>query len=160
MKHAVYPGSFDPFTNGHLDILNRAAKLFDKITIAVLIQTNKKKILSIKKRCELIREVIKGRPKIEVKPFDGLLVDFCKQNNIKIIIRGLRTVTDFDYEYAISLMNHHMLPGIETIFLTAKNEHSFISSTIIKEIASLGGDIQKYVPQIIFERLKKLYKNS
>ena len=160
MRYAIYPGSFDPFTKGHWDIVQRAAKLFDKITIAVLANTSKKKLLSIEERVDLIQKVIQGSQKLSVEPFNGLLVDFCKKKNINFIIRGLRTVTDYDYEQAIAMMNRSLLPGLETIFLTADKEHSFTSSTIVKEVASFGGDISEHVHNIVDQKLKEKYKNK
>ena len=157
MKHAAYPGSFDPLTNGHLDIIQRAAKLFGQITIAVLKNTSKKWLLSIGERVHLIKQVIAPLSGVEVEPFDGLLVDFCREKNIRIIIRGLRTVTDYDYEQAIALMNRNLLPDVETIFLTADKEHSFTSSTIVKEVASFGGDIKSQVPEVVFKKLHEIY---
>ena len=157
MRYAIYPGSFDPFTNGHLDIVQRAAKLFDKIIIAVLANTGKKKLLSTEERVDLIKQVIKGSERLSVEPFNGLLVDFCKRKNINIIIRGLRTVTDYDYEQAIAMMNRSLFPGLETIFLTADKEHSFTSSTIVKEVASFGGNISEQVPDVVAQKLKEKY---
>ena len=160
MKHAVYPGSFDPFTNGHLDIVQRATKLFDQITIAVLKNANKKKLFSIDERVNQILEVVNKKENIKVEPFGGLLVDFCKKRDIHIIVRGLRTVTDYDYEQAIAMMNRSLLTDLETIFLTADKEHSFTSSTIVREVASFGGDISDQVPPNIYKKLKEAYKNQ
>ena len=157
MRHAVYPGSFDPLTNGHLDIIQRVARLFDQVTIAVLKNTSKKWLLSIEERVELIRQVIAPFSNVKAEPFDGLLADFCRKNDIHIIIRGLRTVTDYDYEQAIALMNRTLLPEAETIFLPADKEHSFTSSTIVKEVASLGGDVASQVPATVFKKLHKIY---
>ncbi len=160
MKHAVYPGSFDPFTNGHLDIVERATKLFDHITIAVLRNTSKKKLFPVEERVNQILEVVKKKKNVEVKPFEGLLVDFCKKRDIHIIVRGLRTVTDYDYEQAIAMMNRSLLAGLETIFLTADKEHSFTSSTIVREAASFGGDVSEQVPPHVHKKLKEAYKNQ
>ncbi len=158
MKHAVYPGSFDPFTNGHWDIVLRAARLFDHITIAVLKNNNKTRLFSINERVEQINEVVKKEKKISVESFEGLLVDFCKRKNIHIIVRGLRTVTDYDYEQAIAMVNRSLLTNVETIFLTADKEHSFTSSSIIKEVVALGGDISEQVPPNIYQKLKEIYR--
>ena len=165
MKHAVYPGSFDPFTNGHLDIVRRAGVLFDRITIAVLQNTSKKTLLPVEERVRLIQQIMQKEAaadmsgKVDVEPFAGLLVDFCRKKDIRIIIRGLRTVTDYDYEQAIAMMNRSLLPGLETIFLTADKEHSFTSSTIVKEVASFGGDISEQVPEVVSQKLEQLYRS-
>ncbi len=157
--YAVYPGSFDPFTNGHLDILKRSTKLFSHVIIAILHHTSKKPFLNIDERLTLIQKVVEPYNNIQVKTFNGLLVDFCKQNNINVILRGLRTVTDFDYEYAIAMMNKELLSGVETVFLTSDKQYSFISSTIIREVALLDGDVSVHVPPVISDYIKQLPEN-
>lgn len=156
MKHAIYPGSFDPYTNGHHDIVKRALQVVDKLTIAVLRNTSKKTLFSPDERVELIKEVYKENPQVQVASFEGLLVDFCRAHNIGIVIRGLRAVSDFDYEHAIFLMNRKLLAGLETIFLMSSSENSFISSTIVKEVAFFGGNIEDQVPKIVFEKMKDI----
>ena len=156
-RKAVYPGSFDPFTNGHLDIVNRALDVVDHLTIAILRNTSKKNLFSPEERVELIQEVLGDNPRIKVDTFQGLLADYCREHNISIILRGLRAVSDFDYEHAIYLMNNKLLPDAETVFLMSRSENSFISSSIVKEVASLGGDISDQVPPTIFAHLKKIY---
>ncbi len=160
MRRAIYPGSFDPFTNGHLDIALRSLRMFDKLTIAVLKNTKKQFLLSPDERAELIREVVKPYPQIEVETFGGLLADFCRDKNIYTIVRGLRAVSDFDYEHAIYLMNNHLWNQIDTVFLMSSSENSFISSSIVKEVASLGGNIEDQVPPEVFRYLQKLYQGK
>lgn len=155
MRTAVYPGSFDPFTNGHLDIVQRAAKIVDSLTIAVLKNTSKKSLFTPDERVDIIREVLKDFKQVKVVTFEGLLVDFCRAHNTRIVIRGLRAVSDFDYEHAIFLMNSKLLPDLETVFLMASSDNSFISSTIIKEVAHFGGNIADQVPPIVLERMRK-----
>lgn len=162
MKKAIYPGSFDPLTNGHVDIIKRALKIVDSLTLAVLINTSKKPLFSIEERVEIIKEALKDLPQVEVDTFSGLLVDFCRKKGISLVIRGLRAVNDFDYEHAIFLMNRELYPEIETIFLMSSSENSFISSSIIKEVVSLGGveKIKNQVPPVVFSALKKKYGRS
>ncbi|GAB4441211.1 MAG: pantetheine-phosphate adenylyltransferase [Turneriella sp.] len=155
MRSAVYPGSFDPFTNGHLDIVQRAIRIVDKLTIAVLKNTSKKGLFSPEERVDIIREVVRDYPQVEVETFEGLLVDFCRDRKTRIVIRGLRAVSDFDYEHAIFLMNRKLLPDLETMFLMAGSENSFISSTIVKEVAHFGGNIADQVPAIVLQRMQK-----
>lgn len=155
MRNAVYPGSFDPFTNGHLDIVQRAARIVDSLTIAVLKNTSKKSMFTPDERVEIIQAVLKDYPQVKVETFEGLLVDFCRTHNTRIVIRGLRAVSDFDYEHAIFLMNRKLLPDLETMFLMAGSDNSFISSTIVKEVAHFGGNIADQVPPIVLDRMKK-----
>jgi pantetheine-phosphate adenylyltransferase len=146
MRIAVYPGSFDPITFGHLDIIERAAKLFDKLYIAIACNIRKKYFFSEEKRLELIKGCIHHLSNVEVYSFNGLLVDFCYLKQAKYIIRGLRTVTDFDYEFQILSANRKLSPDIDTIFLTADIENQMISSSIVREIAFMKGDISQFVP--------------
>ena len=157
---AIYPGSFDPFTNGHLDIIRRAHPLFEKIIIAVAINSKKSSLFSPEERVDLISQIFKGWDKIEIDTFQGLTVDYCKSKNSHVILRGLRAVTDFDYEYAISLMNKKLAPDIETFFLMADNEYSFVSSTIFKEVARHGRAVSNQVPDIVNDALLKKYQNG
>ncbi|EMY76834.1 pantetheine-phosphate adenylyltransferase [Leptospira weilii serovar Ranarum str. ICFT] len=156
MKHlAIYPGSFDPLTNGHLDILQRSMGLFDKVIIAIAVNSNKSTLFSIEERLGFIREVTRGMKNLEIDTFPGLTVDYCNQVGANSIIRGLRAVTDFDYEYAISLMNKKLAPNVETVFLMSSGEYSFISSTIVKEVARHGRDVSNHVPEIVSKALLK-----
>ncbi|PJZ78274.1 pantetheine-phosphate adenylyltransferase [Leptospira neocaledonica] len=155
---AVYPGSFDPLTRGHLDILHRSVGLFDKVIVGVAVNSNKSFLFSIEERIEFIREATKGWDNLEIDTFEGLTVDYCTKRGAKSIIRGLRAVTDFDYEYAISLMNKKLAPEVETIFLMSSNDYSFVSSTIVKEVARHGRDVSAQVPDHVSKALlKKLY---
>ncbi|WP_411824164.1 pantetheine-phosphate adenylyltransferase [Leptospira sp. 'Mane'] len=154
---AVYPGSFDPFTNGHLDIIRRAHPLFDKIIIGIANNSNKSSLFSAEERADLIAKVLHGWENIEIDTFQGLTVDYCRKTNSRVILRGLRAVTDFDYEYAISLMNKKLAPEIETFFLMADNEYSFVSSTIVKEVARHGRAVSNQVPDVVNEALLKKF---
>jgi pantetheine-phosphate adenylyltransferase len=156
VHNAVYPGSFDPFTNGHLDIVQRSIRIVDSLTIAVLKNTSKKSLFTPDERVDIMREVLKDYPQVKVETFEGLLVDFCKKHDTRTVIRGLRAVSDFDYEHAIFLMNRKLLPDLETVFLMAGSDNSFISSTIVKEVAHFGGNIADQVPAIVFERMQKI----
>lgn len=146
MRTAVYPGTFDPLTNGHLDILDRAAALFDRVIIAVAANSNKETLFTLNERQELLRNEIKEMKNVEVSSFSGLTVDFARQCGAVALIRGLRAMTDFEYEFQLALMNKKLAPDIETVFLMTKSEYSFISSSAIKWAASLGGCIAEFVP--------------
>ena len=158
MIKAIYPGSFDPITNGHIDVIKRASRIFDKVTIAVSQNINKKSFLSEKEKVEAINLSIKDLKNVEVKVFNSLLVDFAKANNAQIILRGLRAVSDFEYEFQLAGMNKHLDKNIETFFLTPSEEFSNISSSLVREILMLGGDISSFVPKsvekILFNKLK------
>ncbi len=153
----VYPGSFDPITNGHLDIIVRASKVVDKLIVGVLHNPSKKSLFTPEERAEHIEYITKDFKNIEVKTFNGLLVEFVKQNNAKVIIRGLRATTDFEYEFQWSLTNHSLAPEVETIFLTTSINNLFLSSSVVKEIASFGGNIDAMVPQYVAAKLKQKY---
>lgn len=157
MADAVYPGSFDPFTNGHFDIAKRALEVVDNLHIAILRNTSKKNLFTPDQRVELVKEVFENNPRVKVETFEGLLVDFCKSKNIKVVVRGLRAVSDFDYEHAIFLMNEKLLPGFETIFLMSSSDNSFISSSIVKEVSALGGNVEDQVPPAVFKKLNEIY---
>lgn len=154
---AVYPGSFDPATYGHLDIIARSAKIFDKLIVAVISNPNKKPLFSISERVKILKNTIKEKNVI-VESFDGLLVNFMKKKKAKIIIRGLRAVSDFEYEFQMALTNRKLHPDIETVFLTPAEKWTYLSSTLVKEIAGLGGGIKCFVPTIVERMLKD--KNS
>lgn len=153
MKKAIYPGSFDPITNGHLDIIKRAAVMFDELYVGILVNSAKNPLFSMEERVSMIKEVLTDYPNIKVVSFDGLLVDYCKAQKISVIIRGLRAITDFDYELQIAQTNRVMDPDIDTIFLATSLEYSYLSSSIVKEISMYGGDISKAVPKLIEERV-------
>lgn len=146
---AIYPGSFDPITNGHVDLIHRACKLFDKVIIAIAQNTNKDSFLSIDQRVKVVETAIEPLTNTRVLSFDSLLVDFAREHNAQIIIRGLRAVSDFDYEFQLSGMNKRLNPEIETLFMTPSEEFANISSSLVREILSLGGDISQFVPESV-----------
>ena len=146
---AIYPGSFDPITNGHVDLIHRACKLFDKVIIAITQNTNKDSFLSIDQRVKAVETAIEPLTNTRVLSFDSLLVDFAREHNAQIIIRGLRAVSDFDYEFQLSGMNKRLNPTIETLFMTPSEEFANISSSLVREILSLGGDISQFVPESV-----------
>ena len=153
MKRAVCPGSFDPIPFGHLDIIARASSLFDEVVVAVLVNRTKKSLFTVDERIDMIREVTTKYPNVVVDSWSGLLVDYCKTNQIPIIVKGLRAVTDFDYELQMSQINLQ-LQNVETLFMSTAPAHSFLSSSLVKEVASYGGDVSSYVPAVLLERLK------
>ncbi|HLJ48500.1 MAG TPA: pantetheine-phosphate adenylyltransferase [Bryobacteraceae bacterium] len=152
---AIYPGSFDPLTNGHLDLIDRSVRLVDKIIIGILCNEQKQALFSVEERMEIIREVLAGRPNVEVDSFNGLLVDFAAQRGATFIIRGIRAISDYEYELQMALMNRRLRPDIDTIFLMANEAHSFISSRLVKEVFSLGGNIKGLVPPPVEVRLRR-----
>ncbi|MEU1401172.1 pantetheine-phosphate adenylyltransferase [Streptomyces sp. NPDC005728] len=158
MRRAVCPGSFDPITNGHLDIIARASRLYDEVYVAVMINKSKKGLFEIEERIELIREVTAEYANVRVESFHGLLVDFCKQRDIPAIVKGLRAVSDFDYELQMAQMNIG-LTGVETLFVPTNPTYSFLSSSLVKEVAAWGGDVSHLVPPqvlaVLTDRLKK-----
>ena len=153
MKRVVCPGSFDPITFGHLDIIERASKMFDEVVIAVLVNVTKSSLFSVEERMEMIREVTKKYSNVKVDSWSGLLVDYCEANKIPIIVKGLRAVTDFDYELQMSQINLQ-LKGVETLFMSTAPAHSFLSSSLVKEIASYDGDVSNYIPASLVPKLK------
>jgi len=146
MRRAIYPGSFDPLTNGHLDVLQRAAGIFDNVVIAVARDNAKQSLFSVEERVELIRNAAVEIPGIDVLPFDGLLVDFARKQGACALIRGLRAVSDFEFEFQLALMNRKLEPNLETLFLMPREEYTYISSRLVKEICRLGGHIEQFVP--------------
>ena len=155
MRIGIYPGSFDPVTQGHLDIILRASKLVDKLIIGVLINGAKKPMLSMEERVEMIKRVTKDLPNVEVEGFDGLLVDFAQKKGASVLVRGLRAVTDFEYELQIAQTNHKLNPKVDTIFLTTSVEYSYVSSSIVREIISFVGDISQCVLAGIVDEIFK-----
>ena len=160
MKKAIYPGSFDPLTFGHMDIINRASRIVDELVVGVLNNSAKNSLFSLDERVSMIKEMTESMPIVTVASFDGLLVDYMKEINATIIVRGLRAVTDFEYELQIAQTNHVENPEVETIFLTTSLQYSYLSSTIVKEFASYGGDISKFVPARFIDRIYEKYHIS
>jgi len=161
MRIGIYPGSFDPLTNGHLDIIERAKRICDKLYVAVARNSDKKPLFSVEERIEMLSKCCDGEgcASLEIVSFEGLLADFCKEKKIDIIIRGLRAIVDFEYEYAIALMNRQLAPGVETTFLMAKSEYSFVSSNMVKEVASYGGNVNPLVPQFVNKKLQDKFSS-
>ncbi|MCB0825508.1 MAG: pantetheine-phosphate adenylyltransferase [Armatimonadetes bacterium] len=147
IRRAIYPGSFDPPTNGHLDIIERGAKMFDHLIVGIGVNSEKAPFLSVEDRLQLLTECCSHLPNVEVMSFDGLLVHFAKEQNSTVLLRGLRAITDFDYEFRIALANRSLAPDIETTFLIASEEFSFLASSVVREVARLGGDYGKFVPE-------------
>ena len=154
MTRAVCPGSFDPVTNGHLDIIGRAAEMYDEVVVAVLVNQTKQGLFTIPERIELLREVCAPWPNVSVDSFAGLLVDFCRDRDIRVIVKGLRAVSDFDYELQMGQMNHR-LAGVETLFMTTNPLYSYLSSSLVKEVAKYGGDVSTLVPEVVVRRMSE-----
>ena len=152
---AVYPGTFDPITNGHTDLVNRGVKIFDKVIIAVAQNPSKNTLFNVKERIEFIQEIFDSNSQVEIYPLDKLLVDFANDHNATVILRGLRAVSDFEYEVQLASMNRSMEPNIESVFMSPAEEYGFLSSSIIKEIAKHGGDLSKFVDQAVLAALQK-----
>ena len=155
MIKAVYPGTFDPITKGHLDVINRAQKLFSKIVILVAHHNEKNPLFTVEDRRKMIKEAVRGMKNVKVDSYDGLLVDYAKKNNIRVVIRGLRAISDFEYEFQMALMNRKISPEVETIFLVPHESFTYLSSSLIKEIIEVGGDISHFVPSVVNKFLKK-----
>ncbi len=158
MRIAVYPGSFDPITNGHLDIIERASRIYDKVIVGVLNNASKTPLFTAEERREQISGVISGFDNVEVDVFDGLLVDFVKSKRASVIVKGLRTVADFEYEFQMALLNKALNPECETVFLMTDSKYSYISSSMVKELAGFNGDLTGLVPCEIIEKIKQKYK--
>ncbi len=158
MVKAVYPGSFDPVTFGHLDIVERAANVVDELIVAVLVNSSKSSLFSMEERVEMLREAVTSFPNVRVETFDGLTVDFARNVGAKVMVRGLRAVSDFESEMQIAQTNHNLNPEIDTMFFTTSLEYAFLSSTIVREIASYGSDVSNLVPENVLQRLCEKYK--
>lgn len=152
---AIYPGSFDPVTFGHLDIIRRAASLVDELIVGVLNNNAKSPLFSVEERVKMLVEVTKDINNVKIVPFEGLLVDFANRMEADMVVRGLRAITDFEYELQMAQTNHKLSPSVETIFLTTSLEYSYLSSTIVKEVAVFGGDISQFVPEIVIDRIQE-----
>jgi len=155
MKLAVYPGSFDPLTNGHVDIIERGIHLFDKIIVAVLVNVEKSPLFTMQERIEILRDVFKGQPNVEVDTFEGLLVDYVATRQADVIVRGLRALSDFETEFQMAMMNRRLSPHDETVFMMPAEKYTYISSRLIKEVFSLGGQVHGLVPEVVETRLKQ-----
>jgi pantetheine-phosphate adenylyltransferase len=159
MRTAIYPGSFDPLTNGHLDVIERAIKLFDRVVVAVAKNESKQPLFTLEERLALVRGAVKHLPNVEADTFDCLLVDYAEQRSAQAVVRGLRAISDFEFEFQLALMNRKLNERVETIFMMPKDTYTFLSSRIIKEIARLGGDISAFVPahvqKVLLAKLKE-----
>lgn len=160
MSIAIYPGSFDPVTRGHIDIIRRASKMFDEIVVGVLKNGAKTPLFSAAERVNMMEEIFKDTPNVRITSFDGFLVDFAKEQNAKVIIRGLRAITDFEYELQMAQTNRILNPEIDTLFLTTSIDYSYLSSSIVKEVASLGGDISKFVEESVSKKVYERYEQK
>lgn len=162
-KIALYPGSFDPPTNGHLDILKRATKLFDKVIVTVAVNKRKQALFSGDERVELIRKTIAGEEwgdRVEVEQFTGLLIDFARKKDVNILLRGVRQVSDFEYEFRMALTNRRLAPEIDTVFLMPDEEYTFISATVVKEVAAWNGELGSFVPDVVAKALKEKFSKK
>ncbi len=158
MKVALYPGSFDPITNGHLDIIERAGKIFDRLIVAILINTQKRTLFSVTERMEMIREAVRSRPHVEVDHFEGLLVDYARRRGIHTVVRGLRAVTDFENEFQMALTNRQLDSEFESVFLMTSNAYAYLSATVVREVAQFGGSVDAFVPPYVAGKLKEKFK--
>ena len=158
MTLAIYPGSFDPLTNGHVDIISRGARLFDRIVVAILVNAEKAPMFTTAERVEIAREVFKDHPNVEVDTFDGLLVDYVERKRAQAIVRGLRAVSDFEFEFQMALMNQRLNPRIETVFMMPAESYTYVSSRLVKEVFQLGGRVSDLVPPVVERRLREKYR--
>ncbi|MCK7550469.1 pantetheine-phosphate adenylyltransferase [Marinobacter goseongensis] len=160
MPKVIYPGTFDPITNGHTDLIERAGRMFDEIVVAVAYNSKKQPLLNLDERCELVRKATAHIPNVTVTGFSNLLADFVREQKATVILRGLRAVSDFEYEFQLADMNRRLAPEVESVFLTPANHLSYISSTLIREIASLGGDVSEFVDPAVETALKQKFQHS
>ncbi|MDZ7266331.1 MAG: pantetheine-phosphate adenylyltransferase [candidate division KSB1 bacterium] len=160
MKLAIYPGTFDPVTNGHLDIVERAVQLFDAVTIAVTTNPTKNPLFTVAERIMMFREATRHLPRIEVESFSGLLVEYAAARGASVLIRGLRAISDFEYEFQMALINRKISHGLDTVFLMASEKYTYLNSTIVKEVARLGGDVSCFVPPAVNERIRQKLAQS
>jgi pantetheine-phosphate adenylyltransferase len=152
---AIYPGSFDPLTNGHVDIIQRGSRLFDRIVVAILLNVEKSPLFTVDERVEIAREVFANNPNVEVDTFDGLLVDYARRKGAGVIVRGLRAISDFEYEMQMALMNRNLNPEVETVFMMPAETYTYVSSRLVKEVAALGGSVTNLVPRTVDDRLRR-----
>lgn len=160
MLRAIYPGSFDPVTFGHIDIIRRSASMVDELIVGVLNNNAKIPLFSAEERVRMLEKVLKDMPNVKCIPFEGLLVDFAHETGARMVIRGLRAITDFEYELQMAQTNHKLRPDVETVFLTTSLEYSYLSSTTVKEVAAFGGDISQFVPEYVADRIKEKMKQK
>ncbi|MBI2150539.1 MAG: pantetheine-phosphate adenylyltransferase [Acidobacteria bacterium] len=161
MTTAIYPGSFDPLTFGHVDVIERSSRLFDNVIVAILTNSQKTALFTVEERIEIMREILKPRfANVDVDVFDGLLVDYAKQKKAQVIVRGIRAVTDYEYEFQMALMNRRLAPEIETVFMMPAENYSYLSSRLVKEIAELGGSVNGLVPETVEKRLRLRFKKD
>ncbi len=157
-RNAIYPGTFDPITNGHHDLVRRAASIFDRVVVAVAANPNKAPMFSMEQRVDMARRVLADMRNVEVLGYAGLTVDFARENGLTVVIRGLRAVSDFEFEFQLANMSRHLSPDIESVFMTPQEQYTFISSTLVREIAVLGGDVSEFVHPIVETELKRMRK--
>ena len=157
---AIYPGSFDPLTSGHVDIIERGSKIFDAIIVAILVNAEKVPLFTENERIAIIREVFKDYKNVQAETFNGLLVDYAQQKDATVLVRGLRAVSDFEYEFQMALMNRHLAPGLETVFMMPDEKYTFVSSRLIKEVFTLGGEVTGLVPAIVEAKLRAKQKTK
>lgn len=158
MKRAIYPGTFDPVTFGHLDIIERSARIFDELIVGILVNYTKNPLFSVEERVAMIQESVKHLPHVKVLFFEGLLVDFARAQDAQFLVRGLRAVTDFEYELQMTQTNKVVAPDIDTIFLTTSLKYSYLSSSMVKELAAFGADISRFVPETVTQKIRDKYK--
>ncbi len=158
MKVALYPGSFDPITNGHLDIIERASKIFDRLIVAILVNAQKQTLFTVEERMDMIREVTRRWSHVEVDHFEGLLVDYVRRRGVHTVVRGLRAVTDFENEFQMALTNRQLHPEFESVFLMTSNEYAYLSATVVREVAQFGGPVELFVPPYVAEKLKRKFQ--
>ena len=157
---AIYPGTFDPLTSGHVDIIRRGARLFDQIVVAILLNLDKAPLFSVEERVDIARQVFRDQPNVEVDTFEGLLVEYARRRGASAIVRGLRAVSDFEYELQMALMNRRLNSDVETVFMMPAEAYTYVSSRLVKEVFSLGGSIEGLVPEIVKTRLRRKYQRS
>ena len=157
---AVFPGSFDPVTNGHLDIVRRGLAVFGRVRLAILLNSEKKPLFSVEERLEILREAFRGNPRVELDTFSGLLVDYARQVGASVILRGIRAISDFDYEFQMALMNRRLDPRIETVFMMPAESYTYVSSRLVKEVFQLGGRVSDLVPPVVERRLREKYRTK
>jgi pantetheine-phosphate adenylyltransferase len=157
---AIYPGSFDPLTSGHVDIIERGSKIFDSIIVAILVNAEKVPLFTENERIAIIRDVFKDYKNVQAETFNGLLVDYAQEKNATVLVRGLRAVSDFEYEFQMALMNRHLAPGLETVFMMPDEKYTFVSSRLIKEVFTLGGEVTGLVPPVVEQKLRAKQKTK